>query len=152
MLSYGSPFIVSPEIVLLFLTITGVTPCLLSIFYIVWFSTHAITLPPSIRFRSSSNPWWLTSGVLSKKQVSRSGTSNYIPQILWHVITCPCPWYLLLVQHSSYGSCFYRSIYVHLRMYTVKQWWHSLLTHICLPGLEELKDDGDHSCNGIVWK
>ena len=25
--------------------------------------------------------------------------SNYIPQILWDVITCPCPWYLLLAQH-----------------------------------------------------
>ena len=40
--------------------------------------------------------------VLSQKQVSRAGTSNYIPQYLWDVITCPCPWYLLLAQHSSY--------------------------------------------------
>ena len=40
--------------------------------------------------------------VLFQKQVSRAGTSNYIPQILWDVITCPCPWYLLLAQHSSY--------------------------------------------------
>ena len=29
-------------------------------------------------------------------------SSNYIPQILWVVITCPCSWYLLLAQHSSY--------------------------------------------------
>ena len=28
------------------------------------------------------------------KQVLRAGTSNYIPQFLWDVITCPCPWYL----------------------------------------------------------
>ena len=37
-------------------------------------------------------------GLLCEKQVSRAGTSNYIPQILWEVITCPCPWYLLLAQ------------------------------------------------------
>ena len=24
----------------------------------------------------------------------KAGTSNYIPQILWDVITCPCLWYL----------------------------------------------------------
>ena len=36
------------------------------------------------------------------KQVSRAGTNNYIPQILWDVITCPCPWYLLLAHKSSY--------------------------------------------------
>ena len=33
-----------------------------------------------------------------QKQVSRTGTSNYIPQYLWDVITCPFPWYLLLAQ------------------------------------------------------
>ena len=32
---------------------------------------------------------------------SRSGTSNYIPQILWDVITCPCPWYLFAFQQVS---------------------------------------------------
>ena len=30
--------------------------------------------------------------VLCQKQVSRAGTSNYIPQKLWDVITCPCAW------------------------------------------------------------
>ena len=40
--------------------------------------------------------------VLCQKQGSRAGTSNYIPQFLWDVITCPCPWYLLLAQHSCY--------------------------------------------------
>ena len=37
----------------------------------------------------------------SKKQVSRAGSSNYIPQYLWDVITCPCPWYLLLTNKST---------------------------------------------------
>ena len=39
-------------------------------------------------------------GVLCQKQVSRAGTSNYIPQILWDVVTCSCPWYLLLGHRS----------------------------------------------------
>ena len=34
--------------------------------------------------------------LVCQKQVSRAGTSNYIPQILKDAITCPCPWYLLL--------------------------------------------------------
>ena len=34
-----------------------------------------------------------------QKQVSSAWTSNDIPQILWNVITCPCPWYLLLEKH-----------------------------------------------------
>ena len=36
-------------------------------------------------------------------QVSRAGTSNYIPQYLWGVITCPCPWYLLPAHKSTYN-------------------------------------------------
>ena len=36
------------------------------------------------------------------KQVSRTGTSIYIPQILRDVITCPCPWYLLLAHNTLY--------------------------------------------------
>ena len=31
----------------------------------------------------------------------KAGTSNYIPQILWDVITSPCRRYLLLRRHSS---------------------------------------------------
>ena len=34
-------------------------------------------------------------------QIARTGASNYIPQYLWDVITCPCPWYLLLTHTSS---------------------------------------------------
>ena len=40
-------------------------------------------------------------GVLHQKQTARARTNNYIPQILWDVITCSCPWYLILAQHSS---------------------------------------------------
>ena len=40
-------------------------------------------------------------GILYQKRVSWAGTSNYAPQILWDVITCPCPWYLLLAHTSS---------------------------------------------------
>ena len=36
------------------------------------------------------------------ERCSRAGASNYIPHMLLGVITCPCHWYLLLVQHSSY--------------------------------------------------
>ena len=43
----------------------------------------------------------LVSGVLCQKHVSRTGTNNYIPHYLWDVITCPCPWYLLMA-HSFY--------------------------------------------------
>ena len=35
-------------------------------------------------------------GPVCQKQVPRAGTNNYIPQILWAVTTCPCPWYLLV--------------------------------------------------------
>ena len=41
-------------------------------------------------------------GLVCQKQVSRTGASNYIPQILWDVITCPCPWYLRLARKSLY--------------------------------------------------
>ena len=41
-------------------------------------------------------------GLVCQKQVSTAGASNYISQYLWDVITCPCPWYLLLPRKSSY--------------------------------------------------
>ena len=41
------------------------------------------------------------SGVRCQKRLPRAGTSYYIPQKLWNVIIRPCPWYLLLAQHSS---------------------------------------------------
>ena len=39
-----------------------------------------------------------------KKHVSWKAISNYIRQYLWDVITCPCPWYLLLAHNSSYDN------------------------------------------------
>ena len=42
------------------------------------------------------------SRVLCQKQVSKAGTSNYLPQIQWDVMICPCPGYLILAQHSSH--------------------------------------------------
>ena len=43
-----------------------------------------------------------TYGMLCLMRISRAGTRHYIPQILWHVITCQCPWYQFLAQHPSY--------------------------------------------------
>ena len=39
---------------------------------------------------------------LCQNHVPRTGTNNYIPCKSWDIITCPCPWYLLLAQRSSY--------------------------------------------------
>ena len=36
--------------------------------------------------------FWQNWESVSQKQLSRAGTSNYIPQYPWDVITCPCPW------------------------------------------------------------
>ena len=56
-----------------------------------------------LRMSVTTGYWEFTANwrVLRQKQVSRTGTSNYNPHILWGVIICPCPWYLLLTQHSS---------------------------------------------------
>ena len=40
-------------------------------------------------------------GHVCQRPVSRAGSSNSIPQYLWGVISCPCPWYLLL-GHKSF--------------------------------------------------
>ena len=44
---------------------------------------------------------WPTNEHVCQKQLSRAGASNYIPQILWDVITCPCLRYLHLAHQSS---------------------------------------------------
>ena len=46
--------------------------------------------------------WTVALGIMRtyQKQVSRAGTNNYISQYLRDVITCPCPWYLLLAHNS----------------------------------------------------
>ena len=38
-----------------------------------------------------------------------AGTSNYIPQYLWNVITCTCLWYLLLAHRPSIKLLFIHS-------------------------------------------
>ena len=45
-------------------------------------------------------PWLLQGdiwGLVGQKQIPRTETNNYTPQILLNVFTCPCPWCLLAV-------------------------------------------------------
>ena len=57
-----------------------------------------------------------------QKQVARAGTSNYIPQYLWDVITCPCPRYLLLVHMSSYRCTSSQEIWTSFRLWCILLW------------------------------
>ena len=77
--------------------------------------------------------------IMCRKQVQRVATSNYISQILWDVITCPCPWYLLLTNTSSY-------IYVSLEWFKseFRIKCHSLATDIW-------KRTFYHSVFGTEW-
>ena len=55
--------------------------------------------------------------MLYQKHVSRTGTSNYIPQIMCDVITCPCHWYVNTVavwnnRDSFAPSCRYGTLFV----------------------------------------
>ena len=61
--------------------------------FIPHFTLHVITFPCWDLKLNHASKWG--PGKLCQKQVSRAGTSSYIPQILWDVITCPCPPYLL---------------------------------------------------------
>ena len=69
----------------------------------LWISMTIVRNTPSFWFTKTPHilPSWMKWGVLCQKQVSRAVTSNFIPQIPWDVITWPCPWYLLLTQHTS---------------------------------------------------
>ena len=60
--------------------------------------------------------------VLCQKQVSRAGTSNYIPQIARSVITCPYPWYLLLAQH-----------YLERMIWS---WWNIVQQNVSMHGID----------------
>ena len=53
-------------------------------------------------------------------QVSRTATSNYIPLVLCEVITCPCPWYLIMAHKSSIGVC-----HSCIRIFSIVQLWYS---------------------------
>ena len=54
-------------------------------------------------------------GVVRQKLASMAGTSNYTPQILCNLVTCPCPLYLFLAHklHVSYHICVLRICFVH---------------------------------------
>ena len=71
-----------------------------------------------MKYRVSQLGYWICYacnwGMMCQKQGSRAGTSNYILQYLWDVITCPCPWYLLLttLQNSVACSCVLSLVYV----------------------------------------
>ena len=58
------------------------------------------TMSTAERKHSDDNWSNLNWGFLWQKQVSMTWTSNYIPQYLWDVITCPCPRYMLLTIKS----------------------------------------------------
>ena len=75
--------------------------------------THGPPLQRASKVENISMSWDCTTGLawhdyiwelVCQKQVSRAGTSNYIPQKLWDVITYPCPWYLLLAYKSSHDE------------------------------------------------
>ena len=42
--------------------------------------------------------------LVCQKKVSMAWTNNYIPQYLWDVITCPCPWHLPLAHNPHIYS------------------------------------------------
>ena len=69
--------------------------------------THNCSVPNNNTTQQDANVWifhvmyFIIWGVLCQKQVSKTGTSNYITQYLWDVITCPCPWYLFLAQYNN---------------------------------------------------
>ena len=65
---------------------------------ITWIIISKIRVLPSVPFDGvvAANESMMKPEMLHQKLPSSAGISNYIPQILWDVITCPCPWYLLL--------------------------------------------------------
>ena len=70
-------------------------------------------------------------GALCQKQVSRVGTSNYIPYYPWNVITCPYSWYMHLVQHARYITTHLKCVLHHTsRVY--KQRCRDAVTHLGL--------------------
>ena len=62
---------------------------------------HHVPLKKQSTTKLQHIPWGIW-GLCCQKQVSHAGISNYIPQLLWDVITYPCMRYLLLATKSSY--------------------------------------------------
>ena len=61
---------------------------------------------------------WLCDYVMSsnwirENKVWREGTSNYILQYLWDVITWQCPWHMLLTQYFWIDPCFWGLFYLY---------------------------------------
>ena len=67
--------------------------------------------------------------LVCQKQVSRAGTSNYIPQFLWDIITWPCPRYLLLAYKPIFPEIYYICTQTHFEVGSAKCelsghcWW-----------------------------
>ena len=78
-----------------------------------WVGSHGVALCARVRaFVVCKLSAILNWGVLRQKQVSRTGTSNYIPQYPWDVINCLCLWYLLLKnQMNSFITPFYQHLH-----------------------------------------
>ena len=68
----------------------------------LWDYIERISSIRNLHKLSTTVPCMMISGLACQKHMSRTGTSNYIPQILWDVITCPSPWYPFLPHKSSY--------------------------------------------------
>ena len=73
-------------------------------------------------------------------RVSRTGTSNYIPQILWDVITCPFPWCLLVVPHFSF----------YVMAPTCNVAWIRLMSDMCAPTGDEGRKGPARQCPGTA--
>ena len=76
------------------------------------------------------HPWvpltmhWIYVDLCSKKPESSAGASNYIPQILWDVITCPRPWYLHFAHNSSYlNTCMGTQHYDVIKLKHFLRYW-----------------------------
>ena len=80
-------------------------------------------------FETPSRPLWHHChdiwGRVCHKQVSRVGTGEYISQYLWDVITCLCPWCLLLAHNSSYARIY--SMFCFSSHTTVTSHWNHQL-------------------------
>ena len=77
----------------------GKTTCLLSIRISLACATASKLRTTNIYMDWQIKCVW---GFVGQKQVARTGAGNYISRYLWDVITCACPWYLLLAHKSSY--------------------------------------------------
>ena len=92
----------------------------------------------SVLFRSAVVTSSFLNWLMCQKQVSRTGTSSQIPQLLWDAITSPCLWCLFLAKHSWFIRQVYRMATRHrIGLFPVNstecyscdtnEWWHIFL-------------------------